>query len=94
MILDRETMEEEIRALARQCKCISRDGPCRFCLKADQLNHKLDKMQAEDDVVREIVEWLESPGTMTAYSDTKSVLRGLAGAIRRGDWRLKTEKPR
>lgn len=88
--LDRETLEEEIRTLSRQCKCFSRDGPCRACLKADKLNQKLDQAQAEDDVVRGIVEWLRAnagPGP-----DKYHYLTVAADSIERGEWRKKPEK--
>lgn len=84
--LDRENLEEEIRTLSRQCKCFSRDGPCRACLKADQLNNKLDKLQAEDEVVRDIASWLRRCG------DPRWTATDFAAAIERGDWRKKPEK--
>jgi len=64
--IDREQLEEEIRSLGRQCRCRGYDGPCRFCLKADKLNNKLDRLVAEDEVVRRISRWLFANGHAAA----------------------------
>jgi len=92
MSIDRETMEEEIRALGNLCKCRSYDGPCRACMKADKLNQQLDKLQAEDDVVREIVDWMNSPEMKVQYNNVQSVLRGIAACVERRDFRKKDTK--
>jgi hypothetical protein len=79
--IDREQLEEEIRELSRQCQCYSYNGPCRFCRKAEKLNEKLDRLQIEDFVIQDIVQWLravDGPGFQMA-----------ASAIERGDWRKK-----
>ena len=48
-MIDRELLEEEIRELSRQCKCFSREGSCRACMKAEKLNDKLDMTQKLGD---------------------------------------------
>lgn len=88
-MMDRFDMEEEIRTLGSQCKCRSYDGPCRACMKADKLNDELDKMQAEDDVVRDIVAWMNSPEMKVQYNNAQSILRGIAARIERRDFRKK-----
>lgn len=90
-MIDRELLEEEIRELSRQCKCIG-DGNCRACMKAEKLNNKLDKMQAEDDIVQEIVDWMNGPEMKVQYNNVQSVLRGLAACIERRDFRKKDLK--
>jgi hypothetical protein len=86
--LDREAIEEEIRTLGRQCKCFSREGPCRFCLKADGLNAKLDKLQAEDSVIRDVVAMIRA----NAGTDPNQYHYFLMAAdlVERGEWRKKS----
>lgn len=87
--MDRELLEEEIRELSRQCKCFSREGSCRACMRAEKLNDKLDIMQAEDDIVKEIVDWMNSPEMKVQYNNAQSILRGLSACIERRDFRKK-----
>lgn len=85
----RENLEQEIRTLSRQCKCFGFDGPCRFCTQADKLNQKLDKLIAEDEVVRAIVDWLrvnDGPGAKQYH-----YFRMAADSIERGEWRSLTK---
>jgi hypothetical protein len=91
-MIDRELLEEEIRELSRKCKCFSRDGACGACMKAEKLNDKLDIMQAEDDLLREIVAWMNSPEMKAQYNNAQSVLRGIAACIERQDFRKKDLK--
>jgi len=85
-MIDRELLEEEIRELSRQCKCFSREGSCRACMKAEKLNDKLDIMQAEDDIIRDIVVWLRSFPANKYASKT-------ADAIERREFRKKDSPP-
>jgi len=86
MSMDREIIEDEIRELSRKCKCFSREGACGACIKAEKLNQLLDKLQAEDDVVREIVTWLRSFPANKYASKT-------ADAIERREFRRKDTSP-
>lgn len=82
--LDREVIQEEIRTLSHQCKCYSYNGPCRACAKAEKLDQKLARLEAEDELIRDISSWLrqvDGPGFAMA-----------ANTIERGDWRKKPEK--
>jgi hypothetical protein len=92
--IDREQLEEEVRELSRQCRCRGYDGPCRFCLKAEKLNDKLDKLQAEDEVVRAIVDHIRGKAQVFVngvlyFRDTG--LLDLADSIERGEWKPKTK---
>jgi hypothetical protein len=57
---ERYKLEDEIRELARQCKCYSYNGPCRFCQKMEKLERKVDRIEAEEHVIRQISQWLWS----------------------------------
>lgn len=78
-MIDRELLEEEIRELSRACKCMGA-GHCPPCLKAERLNDQLDKLQAEDDIVRDIVTWLRS-GVHTLTTVGMGYAEGIAAAI-------------
>jgi hypothetical protein len=60
MTEERYKLEDEIRELAKQCKCYSYNGPCRFCQRMEKLERKVDKIEAEEHTVKEVVEWLKS----------------------------------
>ena len=62
MNLDRELLEEEIRTLAHQCKCRDFSGPCRFCMKSEKLERKLDKLEAHDEAMGLVSRWLFANG--------------------------------
>lgn len=82
--LDRETIQEEIRTLSHQCKCYSYNGPCRACLKAEKLDAKLARLEAEDELLSLVSGWLFANGHQDAAT-------ALGGAIARGELR-KPEK--
>lgn len=90
--IDREQLEEEIRTLSRQCQCRGYSGPCRFCVKAEKLNDKLDRLHAEDEVVRGIVDHIRSRAQVfvkgVLYFRDVGLL-DLADSIERGEWRKK-----
>jgi hypothetical protein len=82
--LDREAIQEEIRTLAHQCKCYSYNGPCRACAKAEKLDAKLARLEAEDELLGQVSRWLFTNGHQDAAI-------ALSSAILRGDLR-KPEK--
>lgn len=82
--LDRETIQEEIRTLAHQCKCHGYNGPCRACAKAEKLDAKLARLEAEDELLGLVSRWLFTNGHQDAAT-------ALGCAVTRGELR-KPEK--
>ena len=60
MTEERYKLEDEIRELAKQCKCYSYNGPCRFCQRMEKLERTVDRIEAEEHVVRQMFQWLGS----------------------------------
>jgi hypothetical protein len=75
--LDRETIQEEIRTLSHQCKCYGYNGPCRACTKAEKLDQKLSRLEAEDELLDLVTRWLMTNGhEATAGELSRAIARG------------------
>jgi len=60
MTVDRYKLEDRSHELAAQCRCYSYNGPCRFCRELEKVHRQLDRMDAEEDVIKEITAWITS----------------------------------
>lgn len=56
--IDRYKLEDMAHELAAQCRCHNYSGPCRFCSKLEKVHRQLDRIDIEEQVIKEITEWL------------------------------------
>lgn len=78
-------LEDEIRELAQQCKCYSYNGPCRFCQRMEKLERKVDRIEAEEHIVKEVVEWLKS-GKFLVFSN-RELLDAIVYGLQTNEWK-------
>lgn len=78
--IERYRLEDMAHELAAQCRCYSYNGPCRFCNKLEKVHRQIDKLDVEEQVIKEITAWMTNPKfiTMTIQEFIDAVGYGLA----------------